>query len=97
MEIRKLKRYYFHVSDDDTEIRDDDGVVLPDDEHIADYCRDLILAVASEDGWHGEGFVVRTITVADADGNEILSVPFAGSHPAATDRARPGMPRGTIH
>ncbi|WP_436640344.1 DUF6894 family protein [Microbaculum sp. FT89] len=92
-----MKRYYFHVSDDYTEIRDNDGVVLPDDEHVADFCRDLILAVASEDGWHSEGFVVRTITVADADGNEILTVPFAGALPGPANGEPAVTSRRTVH
>ncbi len=70
-----MKQYFFHIADDEVEIRDDEGVFLPEGEDIADFCRELILSVASEDNWSGGTSNFHTVTVADANGNEVLTVP----------------------
>ena len=80
-----MKQYFFHIADDEVEIRDNEGVFLPEGEDIADFCRKLILSVASEDNWAGDSAITHTVTVADANGNEVLTVPVGDTFAEAPE------------
>ncbi len=80
-----MKQYFFHIADDEVEIRDNEGVFLPEGEDIADFCRQLILSVASEDNWSADRSITHTVTVADANGNEVLTVPVGDAFAGAQD------------
>lgn len=104
-----MKQYFFHIADDEVEIRDNEGVFLPEGEDIAEFCRKLILSVASEDNWAGDSAITHTVTVADANGNEVLTVPVGDAlseapearlvhiAPREADRNTTPAPRSDFH
>lgn len=91
-----MKQYFFHIADGEVEIRDNEGVFLPEGEDIASFCRTLILSVASEDNWSRDTSIVHTVTVADASGNEVLTVPVSASLAEAPEAKLARMERREV-
>ncbi len=92
-----MKRFFFHMSDDKVEIRDKTGVILPHDEDLVTFCRNLVLAVALEDIDELFGVHMFTVTVTDANGNELLTVPVGEFAPENTDLSTIGAMRPNLH
>jgi hypothetical protein len=76
-----MPRYYFHIRNADDVLLDDEGTDLPD----LNAARELALASARDllgDGIKGgKAVVAESIVVADADGQELMSVPLEHALP----------------
>ena len=76
-----MPRYYLHIRTADDVLLDEEGIDLPD----LNAARELALASARDllgDGIKGgKAVVAESIVVADADGQELMSVPLKDAQP----------------
>ena len=76
-----MRRYYLHIRNADDVLLDEEGTDLPD----LNAARELALASARDllgDAIKaGKGVVPESIVVADADGQELMSVPLEHALP----------------
>jgi hypothetical protein len=71
-----VARYYFHIRDNDTLIRDPDGLELPDLASVQTECRRVIAAVLSEEQMDELPSADRDFRIEDEIGRVVLTVPF---------------------
>jgi hypothetical protein len=81
-----MAAYYFHVRDNETFIRDPDGIDLPDMKGVHGVIRKLVLSVLQEEDW-ADVSADREFQIEDASGRIVLVVPF---QPAFTPAALAG-------
>ena len=71
-----MPRYFFHLHDDEIEIEDPEGLVLPDDEvaleRASKFARDLLAAAVLE----GRLALHERIVVQDENGRSVLTLSF---------------------
>jgi hypothetical protein len=70
-----MAAYYFHVRDNETLIRDPDGIDLPNVTGVRGEIRRLVLSVLQEE-YPAEVSADREFQIEDASGRVVLAVPF---------------------